>query len=115
MTTPPTPSNRRHDVRLASRKPVDAVIEDQHGQPIDVLKGAEVLNVSAGGLAMISDQPAVVGSQLKVIVDLAATQAQDDPPIRVSTLDCQPMRDHRYKIRCRLISGMMPARLIYGW
>ena len=127
MTTQPESEDRRQDVRLASRKAVEAVLVDRYDQPIEVLPGAQVLNVSARGLAILSDQPTDVGSQLKVIVNppdapdtpdvphASPLASHDAAPIRVEALDCRPYRDHHYKIRCRLVSGMMPAALIYGW
>lgn len=107
--------DRRHDLRLAGAGSVDAVVVDRHGQPVRVLEEARVVNVSAGGLALRTHAPVSPGSRVVVTVDGARPTHAGDRRIRLEALDpCVETGDH-YLVRCRLVEGRMPARLIYRW
>ena len=108
-------TERRSCVRLAGGGKIDAVLTDQFDQPIDVLRDAEVVNVSAGGLALISQSPAPVGARMKVILVDGDSSQRPKARCRVAALDCHELDDHRHKIRCQLVEGRIPAELIYGW
>jgi len=109
------PQERRHDVRLAAAGSIQAAVLDKHHQPIQVLHDAQVLNVSANELAITTTTPAKPGSRLTI--RLADLHNQDVPPkaFELETLHCSPWHGGRHKIRCQLIKGHIPAKLIYNW
>lgn len=107
--------DRRADVRLASLKKIDAVVVDRHHQPVGVSRYAHVVNVSAGGLMMISEQPIPRGSRVVVNVENPSSTHGDRQMLDLEALECLPQGDHKHRIRCRLVGGAMPARLIYSW
>ncbi len=104
------PSNRRRDIRLAGGGQVDAVVLDELGYPTAMLDSAKVLNVSAGGIAIASKSKANAGEKIRVKVDAPAT-----PAIVVKALDCSDLAGDRHRIRCQLVEGRMPGRMIHGW
>ncbi len=117
MIDPKNPSfqDRRADVRLASDRKIDAVVVDQHEQPIAVLRGAQVVNVSAGGVMMESDRPADQGARIVVNLDSVGALGQRGRRFQLEALECVPARGQKHQIRCKLIDGAIPARLIYNW
>ena len=108
-------TDRRTSVRLASHQRVEAAVLDHHNQPISVLRDAEVVNVSAGGLMFLSDTPTQPGT--KIVINLAGKYGSTVGEHRFSltTLECTPSNEGRHKIRCELAEGAVPARFIYNW
>lgn len=107
---------RRADVRLASDKTIEAVVLDQHSQPIVVLRHVEVINVSAGGLLILSPTPVAMGVRLAVKLGDRSTRPALCQELSLIVLECTPSKDDRqYRIRCQLVQGSMPAELIYNW
>lgn len=107
--------NRRSDVRLASHKKIDAVVVDRYEQPIGVFQDAEIVNVSAGGMMMVTDRPADVGARILVNLDDAKAVHHGSQRFGLEALSCSPCQGHKHEIRCKLVAGAMPARLIYSW
>jgi hypothetical protein len=112
----PTPvEDRRQDVRLAGAGAVDAVVVDRFDQPIRVLEGAQVENVSAGGMALRTYAPLTPGSHVVVTVGDARPGRPGDRRVKLEALGRQTLSNAGYVVRCRLIQGRMPARLIHRW
>ncbi len=107
--------DRRADVRLASYKKIEAAVVDDHGQPIVVLRDAEVINVSAGGLLLVSDTPAEPGTRMTVKSGAGRSSDDGGAEIDLVSLECKPWREDQHRIRCKLADGHMPAQFIYGW
>ena len=106
---------RRNDVRLAGRGPVEVVRVDDAEQPVEVLRDAAVLNVSAGGVALVSKTPVGVGSRLRLHATPSAVAQLPSPKVQFEALECSDYGGAMHKIRCRLTEGRVPAGLIYGW
>ena len=107
--------DRRADVRLASYKKIDAVRVDRHEQPVSVLRQAEVVNVSAGGVMLIGDQPVHQGARIVVNLNEAGSFRRGGRWFSLESLDCEPRGDQKYQIRCKVVQGAVPAELIYRW
>jgi len=107
--------NRRSDVRLASNKTISVTIVDRYEQPIAVLPSAEVANVSAGGMMLVSDTPAPCGARIKVTLDQSKEMTGSGNQFYLEALRCSPGRDDHHQINCKLVQGNIPAKLIYGW
>lgn len=107
--------NRRRDVRLAGGPTVDAVIVDDHQYPVEVLRQSQVLNVSAGGLALISKRPANPGTQVNIVYGDTHSSLSSPEQLRLEVLDCSSWLDNQYRVRCKRVAGLIPAELIYGW
>jgi len=111
-----TDEERRADVRLASGKKVDAVVVDRHGQPITLLREAEVLNISGGGLSLVSTDPVDAGDHVNInLPETSKLQRRVIGAIKLGVLSCLPCDGNKHKIRCKLIDGGIPTNLIYGW
>ena len=113
-----TDTDRRRSVRLAgTTRPVEAVVVDLHDQPVELLARVQLLNVSAGGLAMLSDQPIRAGSHIKIMINGESSARDEESFVNVEAIDCHdwPSQPGRYKTRCRRLTGAIPAELIYGW
>lgn len=110
--------NRRQDVRLAGAGAVDAVVVDRYRQPIRVLEGARVVNVSAGGMALRTHAPVAAGSRIVVTVDGARPTRADERCVRLEAIashEYEQQVEQSCLVHCRLVEGRMPARLIYRW
>lgn len=114
QTTQPD-QERRRDVRLAGGPKVDAILVDDNQYPVGVLRDAQVLNISAGGMAMISPIPTDRGVRIQVVWGQGRGPLTQREQVGVEVLDCSAWGGEQYKIRCRLVTGRMPAELIYGW
>ena len=99
---------RRAAVRLAATGRVNAVVLDESNQVQQVLEDVRAINVSAGGLALKTRSTAPQGARVRVTVD-------NSPSFVVEALEQLPLRDGSSKIRCRLLEGRVPARLMHGW
>lgn len=102
--------DRREDIRLASYETVDAAVMDRHDQPVGVLRDAVVVNVSAGGLMLVSDASAEAGTRLEMRLDGARGTR-----IGLEAISSSPVGEKGHRICCKLVDGNMPARLIYNW
>jgi len=103
-----TQQERRKGVRIAGQGPIEAVVIDEHHQPIMRMAGAEVINVSGGGIAFSAATEAPVGATIQVV-------AAEGKPFEVRVLDCSDYLLNQRQMRCQLTSGSVPASLIYGW
>lgn len=105
---------RRNDVRVAAKGCVDAVSVDRHTQPVKVLRQAEALDVSAGGAAIATATPLSPGEHLVITVgdDPIATP---DKRFELQVVACRRWEDGRQVLHCKLISGRIPAELMYDW
>lgn len=107
--------NRRSDVRLASNKTICVTIVDRYEQPIAVLPRAEVANVSAGGVMLVSDTPAPCGARMKVTLDQSKEMTGAGHRFYLEAIKCSSGRDNHHQINCKLVQGNIPAKLIHGW
>jgi hypothetical protein len=114
QSNPNTPE-RRADVRLASGKKVEAAVVDQYEQPIALLRNAEVVNVSAGGMLLVSDTPAEPGTRMIINTQSTSNTAPSKQRLSLESLECAPPNDQQHRIRCKLVQGHIPAKLIYNW
>lgn len=107
--------NRRADVRLASGRKIDAVVLDQHAQPVILLRDTEATNVSAGGLMMLSEDSVELGTRVEVRVVAKGTNQAKARRFTVRTIACSPHGEQKHRIHCQVVQGAVPADLIYGW
>lgn len=103
---------RRGDVRLASGRPIRAVVLDALERPVRVLDRALAVDVSAGGMALSCESGAELGRAIRVAVHGPdGSTALDLQTVAVGPADAEGRRT----LRCRLTSGRIPAHLVYGW
>ena len=67
--------------------------------PVMPLSDAEVLNISASGVAIRTRVPLKAGERLSFAPGV------DCPPILAEVLACEPVEDDIYRIRCRCLLG----------
>lgn len=103
-------TERRADKRLASDVEIGAVVVDRFSRPIESVRGARMVNVSAGGLAFTAESLVPAGATLEVLARGGASQ-----PFRVKAVSCGLVDEATHVVRCRLVEGRVPAGLIYGW
>lgn len=102
--------NRRAVPRVAGKGSLKAAVIDDHGQPRSVLRHAEVVNVSGGGLAFTAENAADVGETVNICIDEPLTK-----PFRVRIVGANRRGDGRSELRAQLIDGAIPACLVYDW
>ncbi len=107
--------DQRRAPRFAAEGPVRATVMDDHDQPLIVLRDIEVVNVSAGGLAFTTPTAVTPSAVVSAFIGDDADSHQSPQRIRLEVLDCAPLGHRRFRVRCRLIEGSMPARLIADW
>lgn len=112
---------RRRHPRVPGRGQVSIRRLDRSGEPGRALGAFELLDVSAGGLALLAVRPVKVGTVLHVTPDYPEKPATFAPqPFCVQVLSClslpcasgssdRPMFEH--KLRCKLVIGSIPADL----
>ncbi|GAB4108074.1 MAG: hypothetical protein Kow00105_14030 [Phycisphaeraceae bacterium] len=101
---------RRAEARVAGKGALEVAVLDQHGQVRKVMPGAEVINVSGGGVAFTASDSCDIGTLVQV-----RTKNQPVKPFRVQIVGTNRRGDGRSKLRGRLVSGSVPACLMYGW
>jgi hypothetical protein len=106
--------DRRVGLRLAGGGEIDVVVEDPQHRPIEVLRDVRVVNVSAGGAALITSSSVKPGSVLAVRI-ISAHGEGEDRVFKLRTLDCAMLDQKQQLIRCKLVAGKIPAALIYNW
>ncbi|MCC7144916.1 MAG: PilZ domain-containing protein [Phycisphaeraceae bacterium] len=106
---------RRQDVRLAGNGPVQAVVVDCYSQPLRVLQDAQTVNVSAGGLALLTSTPASPGERVVVTLEGARLSQPGAQRVVLEALAVRRLLAGQTMVNCRLVEGRMPAKLIYGW
>lgn len=102
--------NRRAVPRVAGKGSLNAAIIDDHGQPRTVLKHAEVVNVSGGGLAFTAENAAEVGEMVNIRIAEPLGK-----PFSVRIVGAKRRGDGRSELRAKLIYGAIPACLVYDW
>ena len=108
-------SDRRESPRLAAEGKLHAAVLDDNNQPLIVLRDVEVLNVSAGGLALLTSTCVVPAVVVSAVVGDRALADEQHRRVTLEVLECVPQPDQRYCVRCRLLEGRMPAELLYDW
>lgn len=111
----PNHEDRRQDYRLASGAAVEAVVVDQADRPITLLREPQVLNISAGGLAMITDTEVPMGADIRIIVKQPRTITPDNASFVARVLHTRRSADGTQQLNCQLTRGRVPASLIYKW
>jgi len=102
--------NRRAVPRVAGKGSLNAAVIDGHGQPRSVLRHAEVVNVSGGGLAFTAENGADVGETVSIRIGEPLVM-----PFRVRIVGTKRRGDGRNELRTQLIDGAIPACLVYDW
>lgn len=102
--------DRRAAPRVAGQGSLKASVVDEHGQTRSLLKHAQVVNVSGGGLAFTSEDSAAVGAT----VSIRTSEAQANP-FRVRIVGANQRGDGRSELRAQLVEGAIPACLMYDW
>jgi len=105
-----TGEDRRQSPRVAGHGRLKAAVVDEYGQTRSVLRRAQVVNVSGGGLAFTSQVPAEVGAT----VSIRTAEARADP-FRVRIVGASKRGDGHCELRARLVKGAIPACLMYDW
>lgn len=111
----PVMDERRTEIRLAGGGPMQAVVLDDHRQPVKLIQEAQVINVSAGGLAMMTSTPVSRGALIQAAADSTTDGRGGKTSMILQVLECLPVAIGRQKLRAKLVEGRMPARLIYHW
>ncbi|MBI1335518.1 MAG: hypothetical protein GC164_00995 [Phycisphaera sp.] len=108
-------TDRRTDLRLAGRGTIEAVVEDPMGNPVQALEDTRVLNVSAGGMAVVTSTPMMAGLRVRVR-PMRRSLAHIEPDwVKLEALECVTRGPDRHRLRLRLVEGAMPAQLVYDW
>ncbi len=102
--------DRRESPRVAGHGRLKAAVVDANGQTRSVLRHAQVVNVSGGGLAFTSDVPAEVGAT----VSIRTPEARADP-FSVCIIGASKRGDGHCEMRAKLVKGAIPASLMYDW
>ena len=102
--------DRRAVPRVAGKGSLSAAIIDGHGQPRSVLRHAEVVNVSGGGIAFTSENNATVGETVHIHIGESWTK-----PFSVRIVGTKQRGDGRNELRAQLVTGAIPACLVYDW
>ncbi len=108
-------TNRRRYIRLAGEGALHAAVVDDNGQPLIVLREVEIINVSAGGLCVLTPTSVAPASHVSAIVGQERNAEAEHRKIRLECLECTQQHDKRYRVRFRLLEGAMPAQVIYQW
>lgn len=107
---------RRSDVRLAGGGPIDAAVIDRYQQPITVLQATNVINLSAGGMALATSTQVEPESRIRVSVSdngQRGVKSNSVSDFDLQVLACSRVPNGQYLARCKLKQGLMPATLIY--
>jgi PilZ domain len=102
--------DRRVLPRVAGKGSLSAAIIDGHGQPRTVLRHAQVVNVSGGGLAFTSENAAAIGETVNIRIDESFVKT-----FSVRIVGAKQRGDGRSELRAQLITGSIPACLAYDW
>jgi hypothetical protein len=105
-----TGEDRREAPRVAGQGSLKAAVVDEYGQTRSVLKHAQVVNVSGGGIAFTSEDSAEVGAT----VCIRTPQARCNT-FGVRIVGANRRGDGRCELRAQLIEGAIPASLMYDW
>jgi len=106
--------DRRRDYRLASGASVEAVVVDAADRPVALLHDAQVLDVCAGGVAVMTDSDIDAGVELRIAVKPRLTLDRE-VRFKARVLHADRGRDGAHRLGCRLSAGRVPAALIYNW
>ena len=102
--------DRRTSPRVAGDGGLSAAVIDEHGQARKLLKHAQAVNVSGGGIAFTSADGCEVGDTVSLYAPDATAGA-----FRVRIVGANRRGDGRSELRGRLVQGAVPACLMYGW
>lgn len=102
--------DRRGTPRVAGDGVLRAAVIDEHGQSRKLLKQAQVVNVSGGGIAFTSADACEVGDTVSLRTPDNTTNV-----FRVRVVGANRRGDGRSELRGRLVEGAVPACLMYGW
>jgi len=91
-------ADRRRQVRLAP----DDVIRVTRAVPVKPVRGGRVLNISAGGVAIETDEPVQIGERLSFHFE------DDRPPVLAEVVGVDKA-DERYHVRCTCLLGGFAA------
>ena len=113
--TMPATRERRSDVRLLRGTRVEAALVDRYDQPVAMLRDAQVIDVSAEGLAVMSATRARPGSVLHIATAGDGAWLPGQSHCKARVINCLASGAGAYTLHCALSEGLMPASLIYNW
>jgi len=102
--------DRRVVPRVAGKGSLAAAVIDEHGQPHSVLRHAQVVNVSGGGIAFTSENTAAIGETVNIDIGESLVK-----PFSVRIVGAKQRGDGRSELRAQLVTGAIPACLVYDW
>ena len=114
MSGVPVTGERRKYERKPGRGAVVATALDDLAHEGRPLRDLDVLNVSPGGVALLTSDSVAPGTRIRLST---VTDAQFKSPVTgctVEVLDRSDWQDTRNLLRCRLVQGHLAAALIYG-
>lgn len=107
--------DRRREPRMAAEGRLHATVVDAQRRPVVVLHDVWVVNVSAGGVALSSSVDVRPSTVISAIVGDRFAPDVSSRRLLLEVLDCTLQPDGRYRVRCRVLEGRVPARLLYNW
>lgn len=114
MSGKPVTGERRKHERKPGRGAVVATAMDDMAHDGRPLQDLEVLNVSPGGIALLTSDTVAPGTRIHLST---VTDARFKSPVTACTvevLDRTDWQDNRNLLRCRLVAGHLAAAMIYG-
>lgn len=103
--------DRRIDARLPGAGAVDVFLLDASADAPVPLPPAQVLNLSATGVALLTLLRVRPGSYLEL--RLPAERSSRASMCRLEVLDCTAWTRPHYLLRCQVLHGHLPARLFF--
>ena len=94
---------RRVHTREDRYHPIIVTVVDPDGGIIAVLEDADLLNISAGGMAVSTETPISLNDKLVI----RGYNLDEDQPVVLRLVGCSIMSDKRYKLRCEVIEGII--------
>ncbi len=105
---------RRNAVRVAGQGTLEAVIVDQHGQPVQVLQETQIRNVSSGGIAFTTTSRVDISHQIRIRY-IEEESRKTDSVFQIEVVEYDELPNNCYMVHGRLVEGSIPARMVYSW
>lgn len=108
-------AERRRFVRYQGSAHLVGQIKSQ-GETVGRDAQVKVLDISARGMAVLSTSEVDAGDTILVnISPQEAELAGGRTAFEFEVLQCTAWHDGRFKWRCQLIDGTLPATLVFSW
>ena len=105
--------DRRMDCRLIGGGPVEVVTVDEFNGASAALDDAQVLDVSAGGLALATHTQVPAGTRVRVAARRARQWLNQPGDCITRVVHTKREADGMIRLGLQLIQGRIPAALIY--